>query len=192
LYPDDLSRLGDIYNRLMGELVDKSTGKLEQRFKDKYNKLSLQFKVGQYEPSSLVALQGCYKEMHNYMHGSNRIDIPERTGLSCGGKSRQQQHKHVFIVAVIQMLCAERGRSLDPTLQNLLVLTEDFGGVHGTVAKCQLQAHLSSQQRRRDGVRLRGRKKADSVNFKLKSCQWLVIRRVPRRTDAARVRGRTH
>ena len=134
LNPNDSSRPGAMFNKLTEEITDKKTGNLKDEFKDIYNELSRQFEVGQYEPSSLVAVQGCYKELNNNMHGSNTIDIPGRSGISCGGKSRQQQQTHAFIAAVVQKLCAERRYVLDPALQQIFVLDVDYTDVQGVVA----------------------------------------------------------
>jgi hypothetical protein len=134
LFPSETSKPGAMYHKLMEELIDERTGKLKGFAKDKYNELSLQFRVGQYEPSSLTGLRGGYQMLNEDMHRSNQVDIPDLTGISCGGKSRQQQHKHAFIVAIIQMLCAGKGRMLDPALQRVAVLKTDFNGVEGTVA----------------------------------------------------------
>ena len=133
VYPDDSSRPGAMYNRLMDEIVDQNTGNLKGVFKAKYNELSLHFKVGQFEPSSLVALRGCYEELNNNMHGSDTINIPGRTGISCGGKSRQQQHTHACVVVIAQMLCDEKGFVLPSALQKINVLNDEYADVLGEV-----------------------------------------------------------
>jgi hypothetical protein len=132
-YPGDLSRPGALFNRLMDDLVDNTTRTLLPAYKKKYNELAAVFKVGQYEASSFTAIKGAYKELNNNMHGSNLIDIPDRAGIACGGKSRQQQQMHAFIIAAIQRKCADEGLPLDPALQTILVLKTDFSDVEGTV-----------------------------------------------------------
>ena len=47
-YPGNLSRPGALFNQLMDELVDKTTGTLVPAYKKKYNELAAEFKVGQY------------------------------------------------------------------------------------------------------------------------------------------------
>jgi hypothetical protein len=133
VYPGDSSRPGSMFNKLMDEITDKDTGNFKAVFKDKYNELSLQFKVGQYEPSSVVAVRGCYKELNNNMHGSKKIDLPG-SGIACGGASREQQHLHAFIIAIVQMLCAERSYPLDTALQKIFVLDDTYTKRKGVVA----------------------------------------------------------
>jgi hypothetical protein len=122
VYPDDSSKPGAMYIKLMDEIADKNTGRLEAVFEDKYNELSLHFKVGRYQPSSLMTLRGCHKELNNNMHGSDTFDVLGRTGISCGGKSRHQQHTHAFFVVTTQLLCEKKGIVLPSALQKINVL----------------------------------------------------------------------
>jgi hypothetical protein len=65
------------------------------------------------------------------MHGGKTLELPGRTGLACGGESRDTMFMHAFIVLNIQALCIKRRLPLPPELTALAVMTAEYNGIVG-------------------------------------------------------------
>ena len=127
---------GNLYKDLFNMMTEKGQGpsaslKLTTDALDIYKQIQPHFKMGACTPTFIEALRGQFSLIHGNMHGGKTLELPGRTGLACGGESRDTMFMHAFIVLNIQTLCIKRRLPLPPELTALAVMTAEYNGIVG-------------------------------------------------------------
>jgi hypothetical protein len=107
--------------------------KLTRLAAETYADLETSFCKGPFQASFLEDVRNLYQTLNNRMHSSPNVHIADRKGLACGGTSRDEMFLHAFVVACCHKLCVQKNIPLEPELQRIMVLNEDYTQVHGVV-----------------------------------------------------------